>query len=117
MHYVRKLLEKHRAPSVMRSGQPDQAPNDSFIRRYAINDYKEETDLTLQKSCAPYRKADYGRMAIFTSSNTCAMGWRVCSWPHRQRRWQAALSDKCYRIGQDGPAIAGDVHPECCHHL
>ena len=49
MHYVRRLLENHRARLVMRTGQPDQAPDDRFIRRYAIDDYKEKTDLTLQK--------------------------------------------------------------------
>ncbi len=49
VHYVRNTLENHRTRLVMRTGQPGQAPEDHVIREYDIDDYKEKTDLTIQK--------------------------------------------------------------------
>ncbi|MEO7105590.1 MAG: DUF3369 domain-containing protein [Rhodoferax sp.] len=49
VHYVRNTLENHRTRLVMRTGQPGQAPEDRVIREYDIDDYKEKTDLTIQK--------------------------------------------------------------------
>jgi response regulator RpfG family c-di-GMP phosphodiesterase len=49
VHYVRNTLENHRTRLVMRTGQPGQAPEDRVIREFDIDDYKEKTDLTIQK--------------------------------------------------------------------
>ena len=49
VHYVRNTLQNHRTRLVMRTGQPGQAPEDRVIRDYDIDDYKEKTDLTIQK--------------------------------------------------------------------
>lgn len=49
VHYVRNTLENHRTRLVMRTGQPGQAPEDKVIRDYDIDDYKEKTELTIQK--------------------------------------------------------------------
>ena len=49
VHYVRNTLENHRTRLVMRTGQPGQAPEDRVIRDYDIDDYKEKTELTIQK--------------------------------------------------------------------
>ena len=49
VHYVRNSLENHRTRLVMRTGQPGQAPEDRVIREYDIDDYKEKTELTIQK--------------------------------------------------------------------
>ncbi len=49
VHYVRNTLENHRTRLVMRTGQPGQAPEDRVIREYDIDDYKEKTDLTIQR--------------------------------------------------------------------
>ncbi|MEI8157287.1 MAG: DUF3369 domain-containing protein [Burkholderiales bacterium] len=49
VHYVRNTLGNHRTRLVMRTGQPGQAPEDRVIREYDIDDYKEKTDLTIQK--------------------------------------------------------------------
>lgn len=49
VHYVRNTLENHRTRLVMRTGQPGQAPEDRVIREYDIDDYKEKTELTIQK--------------------------------------------------------------------
>jgi response regulator RpfG family c-di-GMP phosphodiesterase len=49
VHYVRNVLDNHRTRLVMRTGQPGQAPEDRVIREYDIDDYKEKTDLTIQK--------------------------------------------------------------------
>lgn len=49
VHYVRNTLKNHRTRLVMRTGQPGQAPEDRVIREYDIDDYKEKTELTIQK--------------------------------------------------------------------
>ena len=49
VQYVRNTLQNHRTRLVMRTGQPGQAPEDRVIREYDIDDYKEKTDLTIQK--------------------------------------------------------------------
>jgi response regulator RpfG family c-di-GMP phosphodiesterase len=49
VRYVRQTLGNRRTRLVMRTGQPGQAPEDKVIRDYEIDDYKEKTELTLQK--------------------------------------------------------------------
>jgi len=49
VHYVRNTLENNRTRLVMRTGQPGQAPEDRVIQEYDIDDYKEKTELTIQK--------------------------------------------------------------------
>jgi response regulator RpfG family c-di-GMP phosphodiesterase len=49
VHCVRNTLDNHRTRLVLRTGQPGQAPEDKVIRDYDIDDYKEKTELTLQK--------------------------------------------------------------------
>ncbi len=49
VRYVRNTLENHRTRLVMRTGQPGQAPQDQVIRDYDIDDYKEKTEMTIQK--------------------------------------------------------------------
>lgn len=49
VHFVRNTLENHRTRLVLRTGQPGQAPEDKVIREYDIDDYKEKTELTIQK--------------------------------------------------------------------
>lgn len=49
VHYVRNTLDNHRTRLVLRTGQPGQAPEDKVIREYDIDDYKEKTELTIQK--------------------------------------------------------------------
>ncbi len=49
VHYVRNTLENQRTRLVLRTGQPGQAPEDRVIREYDIDDYKEKTDLSIQK--------------------------------------------------------------------
>ncbi|MBC7919044.1 MAG: DUF3369 domain-containing protein [Rhodoferax sp.] len=49
VHAVRNKLDNHRTRLVLRTGQPGQAPEDKIIRDYDIDDYKEKTELTLQK--------------------------------------------------------------------
>ncbi len=49
VHYVRNTLKNQRTRLVLRTGQPGQAPEDKVIRDYDIDDYKEKTELTMQK--------------------------------------------------------------------
>ncbi len=47
--YVRDTLGNHRTRLVLRTGQPGMAPEDRIIREYDIDDYKQKTELTIQK--------------------------------------------------------------------
>lgn len=49
VRHVRNTLENNRTRLVMRTGQPGQAPQDQVIREYDIDDYKEKTEMTVQK--------------------------------------------------------------------
>ena len=48
VHYVRNTLDNHRTRLVLRT-TAGQAPEDKVIREYDIDDYKEKTELTIQK--------------------------------------------------------------------
>ncbi|QCU89307.1 HD domain-containing phosphohydrolase [Thiomicrorhabdus sediminis] len=47
--YIRHQLDNHTTRIILRTGQPGQAPEESVIRDYDINDYKSKTELTASK--------------------------------------------------------------------
>lgn len=47
--YIREKLKNQYVRIILRTGQPGQAPEKEVISQYDINDYKEKTDLTIQK--------------------------------------------------------------------
>lgn len=47
--YIRNSLNNHSVRLILRTGQPGQAPEETVIQHYDINDYKEKTELTVQK--------------------------------------------------------------------
>ncbi len=47
--YIRKELNDPLIRLILRTGQPDQIPENEIVERYDINDYKEKTELTSQK--------------------------------------------------------------------
>ncbi|MCG9648558.1 DUF3369 domain-containing protein [Vibrio brasiliensis] len=47
--WTRQDLGNHKTRIVLRTGQPGQAPEQSVVADYDINDYKEKTELTSQK--------------------------------------------------------------------
>ena len=49
VEYLRKTLDNKKTRIILRTGQPGQAPEESLIRDYDINDYKLKTELTKQK--------------------------------------------------------------------
>lgn len=49
VRYVREVLHNPFARIILRTGQPGQAPEESVIVDYDINDYKEKTELTARK--------------------------------------------------------------------
>ena len=49
VQYIREELKNHFVRIILRTGQPGQAPEESVIIEYDINDYKEKTELTAQK--------------------------------------------------------------------
>lgn len=48
-HYIRTELNNTLVRIILRTGQPGQAPEQTVITDYDINDYKEKTELTAQK--------------------------------------------------------------------
>ena len=49
VQYIRETLNNHLVRIVLRTGQPGAAPEEDVIRDYDINDYKDKTELTVQK--------------------------------------------------------------------
>jgi response regulator RpfG family c-di-GMP phosphodiesterase len=49
VHYIREELNNRSVRIVLRTGQPGKAPAAKVILEYDINDYKEKTELTLDK--------------------------------------------------------------------
>ncbi len=49
VQYIRKTLGNNQIRIILRTGQPGQAPEERIIVEYDINDYKEKTELTVQK--------------------------------------------------------------------
>ena len=49
VRYIREELNNHTVRIVLRTGQPGKAPAAKVIIEYDINDYKEKTELTLDK--------------------------------------------------------------------
>lgn len=49
VQYIRDQLKNSAIRIILRTGQPGQAPEQSVIMNYDINDYKEKTELTIQK--------------------------------------------------------------------
>lgn len=47
--YIRNEIENHDIRLILRTGQPGEAPEESVIRDYDINDYKNKTELTAVK--------------------------------------------------------------------
>jgi diguanylate cyclase len=49
VRYIRDELKNQRVRIILRTGQPGEAPEESVIRQYDINDYKLKVELTRQK--------------------------------------------------------------------
>ncbi len=49
VHYIREELKNKRVRIILRTGQPGEAPEESVISNYDINDYKLKIELTRQK--------------------------------------------------------------------
>jgi len=49
VRYIRSELNNKRVQIVLRTGQPGEAPEESVIRNYEINDYKLKVELTRQR--------------------------------------------------------------------
>ncbi|WP_019557227.1 DUF3369 domain-containing protein [Thiomicrorhabdus arctica] len=47
--YIREEMDNHITRIILRTGQPGQAPEESVIKDYDINDYKSKTELTSSK--------------------------------------------------------------------
>ncbi len=47
--YIREDMDNHITRIILRTGQPGQAPEESVIKDYDINDYKSKTELTSSK--------------------------------------------------------------------
>ena len=67
VNYIRNTLGNHRTRLVLRTGQPGMAPEDRIIREYDVDDYKEKTELTIQK----LRTLFYGKLRAYR--DLCAL--------------------------------------------
>ena len=74
VHYVRKQLANLYVRIILRTGQPEAAPENQVLSEYDINDYREKSDLTEQKLTTAVINAlrayrDLQRIETLTRSN------------------------------------------------
>ena len=70
VEYIRNDLQNHSIRIVLRTGQAGDAPEESVIRKYDINDYKEKTELT--------------RTKLYTLLHSSLRGYKTFSAMHNQ---------------------------------
>lgn len=49
VRHIRDTLQNHLVRIILRTGQPGQAPEQRIVQDYDINDYREKTELTVQR--------------------------------------------------------------------
>ena len=64
--WVREELDNHKIRLILRTGQPGEAPEESVIRDYDINDYKNKTELTALRLKTTFYSALRGYRDILT---------------------------------------------------
>jgi len=64
--YIRHILKNKMLRVVIRTGQPEKVPEIDIFEHYDINDYKEKTDLTVQKLYTMVRSAILQYEQFFT---------------------------------------------------
>lgn len=69
VRYIRDELKNYLIRIILRTGQPGQAPEKKVIMEYDINDYKEKTELTVQKLLTTVIAALRGYRDIQTIEN------------------------------------------------
>lgn len=66
VQWVRQELNNHKIRLILRTGQPGEAPEESVIRDYDINDYKNKTELTALRLKTLFYSALRGYRDILT---------------------------------------------------
>ena len=67
--YIRKDLKNDKIRLVIRTGQPDEVPEREIINQYDINDYKEKTELTVDKLYTVIRSSIKQYMQLIELAN------------------------------------------------
>lgn len=67
--YLRNTLNNHQTRIILRTGQPGQAPEETVIKEYDINDYKAKTELTAAK----LKTTIYAAMRSYRDIKTIAL--------------------------------------------
>lgn len=66
VRWVREILDNHKIRLILRTGQPGEAPEESVIKDYDINDYKNKTELTALRLKTLFYSALRGYRDILT---------------------------------------------------
>ena len=102
INYIRHDLNNSLIRLVLRTGQPDQVPENKIIELYDINDYKEKTELTAQKlytltrfSIKQYeelRKLEQQEKLLLIQTRNSQMGEMLNMIAHQWRQPLSAIS-------------------------
>ncbi|MFB2937744.1 ATP-binding protein [Aerosakkonemataceae cyanobacterium BLCC-F154] len=109
VRYIREELNNQNVQIVLRTGQPGEAPEESVIVAYKINDYKLKTELTRQKlitamisALRAYRNA----IALETQANNLAQTLRDLE----KTQLQLIESEKMSALGYLVTGIAYEIN-------
>lgn len=102
VNYIREDLNNNLIRLILRTGQPDQIPEDEILNRYDINDYKEKTELTSQKlytliriSIKQYEqliKLQYQEKLLLIKTRNAQMGEILSMIAHQWRQPLSSIS-------------------------
>jgi response regulator RpfG family c-di-GMP phosphodiesterase len=112
---IREVLLNHRTRIVLRTGQPGQAPEETVIKNYDINDYKEKTELTKRKLVTVFYSALRGYRDILAIEASRHALRRSIEAIHRihdagsiQPFASAVLEQVCQLLGLEGGGLCAN---------
>lgn len=109
VRYIREELNDQNVQIILRTGQPGEAPEESVIVAYNINDYKLKTELTRQKlitTVISALRAYQNAIALLTQANNLAQALHTLE----KTQLQLIQSEKMSTLGHLISGIAYEIN-------
>ena len=122
--YIREDLQNHQVRIVLRTGQPGHAPEETVIKTYDINDYKEKTELTKRKLITVFYSAlrSYRDIMIIEKSRASLRRsidaiTKVYDSQNMRRFASAVLEQAAHLLGNETGGLCASVSAYAASHI